>query len=184
MRGVDMKKIFNPKFFIFYFSFFVLALAGCGAFWVNPYITVEEDHLNWVQIHYYNTKRTPIRRVSVSINGAGHVEIQKGTSERVSNDFAKKYEDANWEHMEHSSVSVSPKHVNEIFQNLVNHGVLDTEKFGKKSSKTAFDRFIAVRANINNRTYSQHENIFEADPDLAEVLLDVIHEFNPPVRVR
>ena len=43
----------------------LLALAGCGPFWVNPFITVEESHLNWVEIHYYNMNREPHRRISV-----------------------------------------------------------------------------------------------------------------------
>ena len=49
--------------------------------------------------------------------------------------------------------------------------------------KEAFDRFIAVKANINSNTYSAQENIFEVDPDLAEQLLDVIREFDNPVDV-
>ena len=53
----------------------LLALAGCGPFWVNPYITVEESHLNWVEIHYYNMNREPYRRISVFINGAGFVQV-------------------------------------------------------------------------------------------------------------
>lgn len=179
------KKVFNPKILILHLSFFILAsLAGCGPFWVNPYIKVEQDNLNWVEIHYYNTRHEPIRRVNVSISGTGHVVVRKGTSEQVSNDFAKKYEEENWDNMRRTSLNVDPKHINDIFQNLVNHGVLDPEKLGKKSDRKSFDRFIAVRANLSNRTYSQHENIFEADPDLAEVLLDVVREFDSPAIVR
>jgi hypothetical protein len=70
--------------------------------------------------------------------------------------------------------------VNNILQNLVNHGVLDKEKTGKKSKKESFSRFIAVKANISNNTYSDNVNIFEEDPDLAEQLLDVIREFDSP----
>ena len=77
-------------------------------------------------------------------------------------------------------MQVDPKHVNDIFQNLVNHGLLDKEKNFKRSKKEKFERFIAVKANINNNTYSEAENIFEVDPDLAEQLLDVIREFDNP----
>ena len=58
----------------------LLSVDGCGPFWVNPYITVEQSNLNWLEIHYYNTNRKPIRRVSLSLSGSGHVEIKKGTS--------------------------------------------------------------------------------------------------------
>ena len=46
----------------------LLSLAGCGPFWVDPYITVEESQLNWVHIHYYNMARKPARRISVYLH--------------------------------------------------------------------------------------------------------------------
>jgi hypothetical protein len=158
----------------------LLALAGCGPFWVNPYITVEESHLNWVEFHYYNMNREPYRRISVFINGAGFVEVKKGTSKLISDDFAKKYDEKEWSDIKTSRIHVDPKHINEVFQNLVNHGVLDREKTGKGSKKEKYTRFIAVKANINNNTYSERANIFEADPDLAEQLLDVVRQFDNP----
>ena len=160
----------------------MLALSGCGPFWVDPYITVEESALDWVEIHYYNLNRKPIRKIGVYLSGNGYAEVKKGTSDLVSNDFAKKYKDDTWSGIKSFRVPVDPAHVKDIFQNLVNYGVLDHEKYGKSSSKTEFKRFIAVRANINTRTYSERENIFEVDPDLAEQLLDVIREFDDPTK--
>jgi hypothetical protein len=156
------------------------AVDGCGPFWVNPYITVRESPLNWVHIHYYNMNRKPIRRVSVYINGMGHVELKKGTSDQISNDFAKKYKSEDWHDIKTQRVQIDPKHANDIFQNLVNYGILDREKTGKASKKETFDRFIAVKANFSSNTYSANENIFEVDPDLAEQLLDVVREFDNP----
>lgn len=158
----------------------LLSFAGCGPFWQNPFITVEPSNLNWVEIHYYNLNRKPTRRISVYINGAGHVELKKGTSQLVSNDFAKKYQEEDWTNIKTQRSEVDPKHVNDLFQNLVNYGVLDREKTGRKSKKTEFKRFIGVKANICNYTYSEQVNIFEADPDLAEQLLDVVREFDNP----
>lgn len=155
-------------------------LSGCGPFWVNPYIAVKESPLNWVNIHYYNMSKKPIHRISVYITGDGYVEVKKGTSDLISNDFAKKYRDDNWGDVKLKRLKISPEDVNNILQNLVNHGVLDKEKTGKKSKKESFSRFIAVKANISNNTYSDNVNIFEEDPDLAEQLLDVIREFDSP----
>ena len=155
-------------------------LGGCGPFWVNPYITVDQSHLNWVEIHYYNLNRTPVRRISVLLTGSGHVELKKGTSELVSNDFAKRTESEGWRDIKTMRVNANPKHIQDIFQNLVNHGLLDREKNFKRSKKSEFDRFIAVKANIDSYTYSERDNIFEVDPDLAEQLLDVIREFDNP----
>jgi hypothetical protein len=160
--------------------FSALGLGGCGPFWVDPYIEVRESQLNWVHINYYNMRRKPFRRISVYINGSGYVEVKKGTSELVSNDFAKRYSDDKWSDIKSYRIQIDPKAANDIFQNLVNHGVLDREKTGKASKKDRFDRFIAVKANLSNNTYSDNVNIFEEDPDLAENLLDVIREFENP----
>lgn len=159
---------------------FLLASSGCGPFWVSPWITVEESPLNWVEIHFYNTNRSPIRRISVFINGAGVVELKKGTSDLVSNDFAKHSDSDVWHDIKTQRKMIDPKHANDIFQNLVNHGVLDREKNFKRSKKSSFTRFIAVKANLSANTYSEPVNIFEVDPDLAEQLLDVIREFDDP----
>ena len=155
---------------------------GCGPFWVNPYIPVRESPLNWVHIHYYNTGRKPIRRVSVFLNGMGHVDVRKGTSDQISNDFAKDYRGETWADVKSGRISADPAHINDIFQNLVNYGLLDKEKTGRGSKRDKFDRFIAVKANINSNTYSEPDNIFEVDPDLAEQLLDVVREFDNPTR--
>ena len=157
-----------------------LVPSGCGPFWVDPYITVKDSQLNWVEIHYYNMNRKPIRRITVYLSGAGYVEVRKGTSDRVSNDFAKAYDDGEWENLRTQRVNVDPKHLTEIFQNLVNYGVLDREKTGRGVSRERFDRFIAVKANLSNYTYSEQVNEFEEDPDLAEQLLDVVREFDIP----
>ena len=157
-------------------------LSGCGPFWVDPYITVQESSLNWVMIHYYNMNRKPIRRVGVEIFGNGLVVVKKGTSELVSNDFAKKHKDETWENIKTFRLQIDPKDVNDIFQNLVNFGLLDREKTFKSADDDSPDRFIAVKANINSVTYSDNVNMFEEDPDLAEQLLDVVREFQNPAQ--
>ena len=162
------------------FTFSLLLFTGCGPFWVDPYITVEESALNWVDIHYYNMSRQPIRRIGVTLHGTGLVEVKKGTSELVSNDFAKRYKEENWSKIKTYRVQINPDQANDIFQNLVNFGLLDREKTFKASKKESHDRFIAVKANINSTTYSDNVNMFEEDPDLAEQLLDVIREFEHP----
>ena len=160
----------------------LVALPGCGPFWVDPYITVQESSLNWVIIHYYNMSRKPIRRIGVEIYGNGLVLVKKGTSELVSNDFAKRYQEDDWGKIKTYRIQITPKEANDIFQNLVNQGVLDREKTGKSAKKKSENRFIAVKANLSNNTYSDNVNMFEEDPDLAEQLLDVVREFENPAR--
>ena len=137
----------------------LLSVDGCGPFWVNPYITVEQSNLNWMEM------------------------IKKGTSPQISDDFAKKYKDDEWADIHTQRMDIDPNHINDIFQDLVNRGVLDREKWGKsEKNKKEYKRFIAVKANINNVTYSERDNIFEVDPDLAEYLLDTIRQFERPTR--
>ena len=155
-------------------------ISGCGPFWVDPYIAVGDSQLNWVIIHYYNLNRQPIRRIGVEVYGNGLVLVRKGASELVSNDFAKRHKDENWDKVKTYRLQIDPKAARDIFQNLVNNGLLDREKTFKASKKESPDRFIAVKANIDTQTYSDNVNMFEEDPDLAEHLLDVIREFEHP----
>ena len=167
------------KFLAFSFVLLLFPLfQGCGPFWIDPYITVQESSLNWVSIHYYNLNRQPTRRIGVEIRGNGLVEVKKGTSELVSNDFARRYTSEGWGDIKTCRLQIDPKRVNDIFQNLVNYGLLDREKTMKSAPEPVTDRFIAVKANISNYTYSDKVNIFEEDPDLAEQLLDVVREFS------
>lgn len=155
----------------------LLLFAGCGPFWVDPYISVKESNLNWVAIHYYSLRSNPIRRIGVTIYGNGLVEVKKGTSELVSNDFAKRYSAKDWGDIQSARIQITPAQARDIFQNLVNYGLLDREKTFKASKKLSQERFIAVKANIDSNTYSDNVNMFEEDPDLADQLLDVIREF-------
>jgi len=176
-----MKKTFTLlSFSVFLFSLSVFS--GCGPFWVDPYITVRESSLNWAIIHYYNMGRQPIRRISVEIYGNGIVLVKKGTSELVSNDFAKRHTENAWDDIKTFRYQITPQQANDIFQHLVNAGVLDKEKTFRSSGKKVQGRFISVAANLNCNTYSDNVNIFEEDPDLAEELLDVVREFENPAR--
>ena len=108
--------------------------------------------------------------------------MRKGTSELVSNDFAKKHDSETWDDIKWSEKTVDPKHVKDIFQNLVNYGLLDSEKYFQRSGKKEFKQFIAVKANIDNLAYTQQENIYEVSPRLAEQLFDVVQEFKNVTR--
>ena len=106
--------------------------------------------------------------------------MKKGTSELVSNDFAKGYKNDDWDKIKTKRIQIDPKDANDIFQNLVNHGLLDNEKNFKGAKTVRKDRVLGVKANINSYSYSEQDNIFEVDPDLAEQLLDVVREFDNP----
>ena len=140
------------KLFTIHCSLF--AISGCGLFWD--------------------------RRVSVRITGAGFVDVKSGTSRRVSDSFAKSMDDATWDDYRARQFSVDPEHVREVFQNLVNAGLFDRDKMFTSTKYPSHGRFLAVRAAIDNKTYSEVKNLFEEDPELAERLYNVVLEFNRP----
>ena len=156
-------------------------LAGCGLFWDDPYVTVTADALNWVEVHYYNASRDPVRRVSVRITGAGFVAVKSGTSRLVSDSFAKNFESADWGDIRNMEYHVDADHVREIFQELVNAGLFDRDKMFKSTKYPSPGRFIAVRAAMENKTYSEPCNMFEEDPELAERLYNIVLQFKRPV---
>jgi hypothetical protein len=157
-----------------------LLAQGCGPFWVNPWITVQESQLNWVEIHYYNATREPIRRVNVRITGSGRVEVKSGTARRVSDSFAKDIAGDTTDNYRERVYDVDAEHVREVFQDLVNAGLFDKDKMFTKTTHPSNGRFVAVRAAIDNKTYSESKNLFEEDPELAERIYNVVLEFNRP----
>ena len=156
-------------------------LSGCGLFWDDPYVTVTTTPLNWCEIHYYNATREPVRRVAVRITGAGFVDVKSGTSRRVSDSFAKSMDDATWDDYRNRQFNVDPEHVREVFQNLVNAGLFDKDKMFTSTKYPSQGRFIAVRAAIDNKTYSEPQNMYEENPELAERLYNLVLEFSRPV---
>ena len=76
---------------------------------------------------------------------------------------------------------VDAEHVQEVFQDLVNAGLFDKDKMFTSTKYPSNGRFVAVRAAIDNKTYSDSKNLFEENPDLAERVYNVVLEFNRPV---
>jgi len=159
----------------------VAFVSGCGLFWDDPYVDVTVTPLNWVEIHYYNATREPIRRVNVRITGSGRVEVKSGTARRVSDSFAKDIAGDTVANYRERVYDVDADHVREVFQDLVNAGLFDKDKMFTKTKNPSNGRFVAVRAAIDNKTYSDSKNIFEDDPELAERIYNVVLEFNRPV---
>ncbi|MBR6734511.1 MAG: hypothetical protein IKL96_08950 [Kiritimatiellae bacterium] len=154
-------------------------LAGCGLFWDDPYVAVTTAPLNWCEVHYYNARYEPVRRDTVRISGTGFVEVRSGTSKRVSDSFAKSMDDPTWDDYSSQQYYVDPNHVRNVFQELVNAGLFDKDKILKSTKYPSPGRFVAVRAAIEGKTFSEPHNVFESDPDLAERLYNLVREFKP-----
>lgn len=157
--------------------FGLAALAGCGLFWDDPYVRVTAAPLNWCEVHYYNARYEPVRRDTVRISGTGLVEVRSGTSRRVTDSFAKVMDDPTWDDISSQQYYVDQGHVRDVFQELVNAGLFDKDKIMKSTKYPSSGRFIAVRAAIEGKTFSEPHNVFEADPELAERLYNLVREF-------
>ena len=146
----------------FALAFFAMGISGCGLFWDDPYVDVTVTPLNWIEIHYYNATREPVRRVNVRITGSGRVEVKSGTARRVSDSFAKDIAGDNVANYRERVYNVDAEHVREVFQDLVNGGLFDREKVLKKTKYPSNGRFVAVRAAFDNKTYSEPASLLES----------------------
>lgn len=151
-------------------------ISGCGLFWDDPYIQVSTTPLNWCEIHYYNAKKEPVRRDTIRISGTGLVQVRTGTSRRVTDSFAKSTDNAS-SGFHTQQYYVDPQHVREEFQTLVNAGLFDKDKMFTATKFPSPGRFIAVSAAIDNKTFSESYNVFEQNPELAELLFNLVHEY-------
>ena len=95
----------------------------------------------------------------------------------ISDDFAKDNAQDTWDDREEYTTRADPAHIRNLFQDLVNLGLFDREKNFKGIENPPKGKYIAVRAAMDNKTFSEPTNIFETDPDLAEALLAVVQEF-------
>lgn len=153
---------------------------GCGLLAEQPYVQVTESPLNWIELHYYHSvTNKPIRRINVRICGDGTVETLSGTSRLVSDSFANNPSDGTWEDIRRNRYTADRARIRDMFQELVNADLFRREKFGR-SGPPSTNRFLAVRAAIDCKNYSERVNMYEEDPELAELLYNAILEYYRP----
>ncbi len=153
---------------------FLLLTAGCLSPLENPYFSVEESGLNWVDIRHYNTTK-PIQRVWVRLDGNGIVTVRSGTSPLVSNSFAKDFDNQLWDDIYQTRLTIPREEANFLFQSLVDKGLF--EKTKKPDDVEQADQ-IYVTANIQNKTVTYTDPVGE--PDLAEQLRMIVMMFYHP----
>jgi len=154
-------------------------VSGCGS-WPDPdpYFEVESKVIDRVEIHYFNIAREPVYRVRVYVSGDGQVEVRKGTSTMVTDDFAKDVgKDSGT--MTVYRTEIDRELVRNKFQELVNAGLFLRDKGSRaRTTDTVSKRKLSVNARINGRAYIESDNVFEVDPDLAELLMDMVRMFD------
>lgn len=159
------------------------ALTGCNSLLArfsemdNPYCTVKESGLNWVEIRQYEMDGAK-RRIHLRIDGNGIVDILSGTSLLVSNEFAYQNDSANWADVHHERTKIDPKDAVIIFQQLVDKGLFAKDEI---PSNPAIPKHLAVfaTANIEHKTITSVNPIVRP-PELVEQLkLTVLMFYHP-----
>ena len=159
-----------------------MALAGgCTSFVTeNPYFTVKDSGLNWVEIRQYDMSGAN-RRVHVRIDGNGFVQVREGTSQQVSNAFAKQYDNSAWNDVRLRRITVSRDDAQAIFQQLVDAGLFVKERPDEQKPDLS-KQALFVSANIQGKMTSSPDAV--ADPRLLEQLRLVVLMFYHPQPVR
>lgn len=161
----------------FCLAFAAVFFCGCEHFVFSPFFTVKESGLNWVSIRHYNYKSVPIQRVSVRIDGSGLVTVREGSSLLVSNAFAARSADDQWNDIRENRINIPPEDVVPLFQMLVDRGLF---KERVKGDSTVTNEAIFVSANINGNACGSEDDVFGIDPELAEHLKMVVMMFYHP----
>ncbi|HOE60447.1 MAG TPA: hypothetical protein P5125_00260 [Kiritimatiellia bacterium] len=157
----------------------LVIVCGCQHPMENPYFTVTESGLNWVDIRHYRIGN-PTQRVWVRLDGNGIVTVREGSSPLVSNPFAKDMTHQQWYDIRETRLTIPRHEAVFLFQTLVDKGLF--EKPVKPKNIEEADQ-IYVSANIQNKTVSYVDPI--GDPDLAEqcrLLVMMFHHPKPRAR--
>jgi len=161
-------------FLLIFGSLSAVLFCGCMSPMENPYFTVEESGLNWVDIRHYELgKNKP--RVRVRLDGNGIVTVREGTSPLVGNPFAKNVDNPQWNDIRETRVTISRDEAVFLFQSLVDKGLFEKPKKPDDIEKA---NQIYVSANIQNKTVTYVDPV--GDPDLAEQLMMVVWMFYHP----
>ncbi len=154
-------------------------VSGCATFWENPYFTVKESGLNWVEIRQYAIG-TRTQRIRVRIDGNGIVTVREGTSPLVGNPFAADVNNSRWDDIRESRITIPREEAQLLFQTMVDRGLFVKQE---KPDKEAPDKeAVYVSANVQCKTTSSSDPV--TDPELLDHLKMVVMMFYHPTPVR
>jgi hypothetical protein len=144
--------------------------------------SVSSSSVNWVEIVYLGTNQ-PSSMARISLIGSGSIQLRRGNSPRVLDDFAGNTAHPNWDDYKQDELNVSSAEIRQVFQALVNRGVCDKEPKHPEGSP------VLPMAKLNGRLDGERFFRHTTEPDLLEVvtrLLALIDSAGqpPPLEIR
>ncbi len=114
------------------------------------HIAVNDSPLNWMEILYLPKPGAPTTRITM--RDKGEVRVERGRSKLVNTSFAYEYEEDSWGEREVVSFWVPHKRQIEVYQTLVNYGIL---KVPKEPDEPPVET-ILVKGNLNGRKIDRY----------------------------
>jgi hypothetical protein len=155
----------------------LMACGGLGCALTKPKrFTVTNSPLNWVEIVYLGTN-SPSPTARISLIGNGSIQLRRGASPRVLDDFAGNTAHPKWDDYRQEEMNVSPAEMHQILQALVNRGVFDKEPKHAKGAP------VLPMAKLNGRLDGERFFRHTTESGLLEVvvsLLDLIDNAGRP----
>ena len=156
-----------------------LLLCGCRNFLEDPFFTVKESGLNWVEIRQYTISSHP-QRVRVRIDGNGIVTVREGTSPLVGNPFASDVSNERWDDIRETRITIPREEAQFLFQTMVDKGIF--VKQDKPDKEMLKKEAVYISANVQCKTTSSSDPV--TDPDLLDHLKMVVLMFYHPAPAR
>jgi hypothetical protein len=160
----------NRKYFLKFccpFLAVVLIIGATSCTLFQPkHIIVTDSALNWVEITYLGTN-LPSTMIRFSLVGSGSLQMRSGSSPRVLDDFASNTAHPNWDDFKLVEINLAPDKMKQIFQALVNRGVLEKEP--RANRKLPVLPMAKISGRFNRERFFRHTNA----PEILEVVTQI-----------
>lgn len=174
----------TPRYFLFTLLPLALLLAGgpLGCLTKPKRFTVTDSPLNWVEIAYLGTNQ-PVSMLRISLIGNGSIQLRRGNSPRVLDDFAGNTANPNWDDYHQADINVATTEMRQIFQAFINRGVCDAEPKHPREAP------VLPMAKLNGRLDRERFFRHTTEPDLLEIVTNLLTMIDsagqqPPLEIR
>jgi len=154
-----------------------LALVAPGCAFNKPKrFIVSDSSLNWVEITHLGTNQ-PGAMVRFSLIGSGSLQLRRGSSPRVLDDFASNTAHPNWDDFRQEEFTLPAGEMRQIFQALVNRGIFDEEPPANRGAPVL--PMAKISGRLNGDRFFRHTT----EPELLEIvdrLLVLVDQISRP----